>query len=123
MRNKITHPHPGPLPSRAREITVKGLYRKIAASACRPPRNDRTEKIPPAPLYKRGEYKTKSLAACGLRLVALDLDPIPALCQLLAAVFRDEEDILHPHNAFAREGELGLQGDDVAGYEDGLAVP
>jgi hypothetical protein len=30
MRNKITHPHPNPLPSREREIMVKGLYRKIA---------------------------------------------------------------------------------------------
>jgi hypothetical protein len=27
MRNKIIHPHPDPLPSREREIKVKGLYR------------------------------------------------------------------------------------------------
>jgi hypothetical protein len=27
MGKKIIHPHPGPLPSREREIEVKGLYR------------------------------------------------------------------------------------------------
>ena len=74
MRNKITHPHPDPLPSREREIRVLNFY------------------------------------------------TIAAFRQLLAAVFRDEKDILHSHDAFAGEGELGLQGDDVTGHEYGLAA-